>query len=485
MKLQCRKAIAAGLAIALCVSGMAAPKMASAAKVTKVKLNKNKITLYAGAEKAKSSVTLKATVKPAKAAKVTWSTSAKKIATVSKKGVVNAKKAGTATITAKAGGKKAVCKVTVKKVAKEVKKITASPKSMTLEKGETRTISAKVSPAKATIKSVAFSSKNSKIATVTGKGKVKGIKAGSTKITVSALDGSDVKATVSVKVTGSDTPGTTEPSTEPTAEPSAKPTTEPSAKPTAEPSAKPTAEPSVKPTAEPSVKPTTEPSAKPTTDPGTQAPGPGSPVVSPAATPVPTPVPDKYEEVEADTDGGYTLADSGDYKLADATSEVVVGAGTIGKCNSAIAKLNTGVDIASTWDSCAQKIPAPGDEFAWTKSGAEIKMINKDGTVTATVKMAGENELLDGTYTLTKDGDKFSMSGGIFTKATISQSGASYMMTDITWTKNAPSLISLFGNDVTINGSTVSGNGISAVFGGSGIKITGLPKEMKVYSKKK
>lgn len=93
MKLQCRKAIAAGLAIALCVSGMAAPKMASAAKVTKVKLNKNKITLYAGAEKAKSSVTLKATVKPAKAAKVTWSTSAKKIATVSKKGMVNAKKA--------------------------------------------------------------------------------------------------------------------------------------------------------------------------------------------------------------------------------------------------------------------------------------------------------------------------------------------------------------------------------------------------------
>ena len=46
-------------------------------------------------------------------AKVTWSTSNKKVATVSK-GVVKARKEGTAVITAKAGKKKLTCKITVK-----------------------------------------------------------------------------------------------------------------------------------------------------------------------------------------------------------------------------------------------------------------------------------------------------------------------------------------------------------------------------------
>lgn len=46
--------------------------------------------------------------------KVTWSSSNNKVAVVSQKGKVTAKKKGTATITAKAGGKKYTCKVTVK-----------------------------------------------------------------------------------------------------------------------------------------------------------------------------------------------------------------------------------------------------------------------------------------------------------------------------------------------------------------------------------
>lgn len=53
--------------------------------------------------------------------KVTWSSSKKSIATVSSKGVVTAKKKGTATITAKVGGKKYTCKVTVKAKPKKVK----------------------------------------------------------------------------------------------------------------------------------------------------------------------------------------------------------------------------------------------------------------------------------------------------------------------------------------------------------------------------
>ena len=82
--------------------------------VTKVKLNKTKASLTVG-----KSLTLKATVTPKKPSNknIVWTTSNKKVATVSAKGVVKAVKKGTATITATAAdgsGKKATCKVTVK-----------------------------------------------------------------------------------------------------------------------------------------------------------------------------------------------------------------------------------------------------------------------------------------------------------------------------------------------------------------------------------
>lgn len=78
---------------------------------TKVKLNKTKVTLAKG-----KSVTLKATLTPTNSTdKLTWTTSNKKVATVTSKGKVTAVKKGTATITVKTtSGKKATCKVTVK-----------------------------------------------------------------------------------------------------------------------------------------------------------------------------------------------------------------------------------------------------------------------------------------------------------------------------------------------------------------------------------
>ena len=83
-----------------------------AAKKKKVQLNKKKVTLEVGKK-----VTLKLKNAPKKK-KITWRSNKKKIASVSKKGVVTAKKAGKAEITAKVKGKKYVCKVTVKKKSK-------------------------------------------------------------------------------------------------------------------------------------------------------------------------------------------------------------------------------------------------------------------------------------------------------------------------------------------------------------------------------
>ena len=72
------------------------------------KLNKTKVTLKVG-ETVKLKVT--GTKKT-----ITWSSSKKSVATVSKNGKVKAKKPGTAKITAKFGKKKLTCKVTVKKL---------------------------------------------------------------------------------------------------------------------------------------------------------------------------------------------------------------------------------------------------------------------------------------------------------------------------------------------------------------------------------
>ena len=117
-----RKVISTVLSAALITSGIAfqSSDISAAKKVTKLTLNKKSATLYQGADKAYSSITLKATVKPSKAAKVKFTTSNKKIATVTAKGVIKGVKAGTAKITVAAvdgSNKKATVAVTVKKKA--------------------------------------------------------------------------------------------------------------------------------------------------------------------------------------------------------------------------------------------------------------------------------------------------------------------------------------------------------------------------------
>lgn len=104
---QHRRIIAALVAVSL-LEGIFPSHGVLAAK--KIHLNKNKVTLTVGK-------TTKLLLKNCRT-KVKWKSSKKKVAAVTKKGVVTAKKKGTAKITAIAGKKKYICKVTVTKKEK-------------------------------------------------------------------------------------------------------------------------------------------------------------------------------------------------------------------------------------------------------------------------------------------------------------------------------------------------------------------------------
>ena len=138
--------------------------------------------------------------------KVKYSSSNKKIATISSKGVIKAKKVGTCVITIKAkDGSGIVSKITIN-VVKPVKKITIkneknkTVKTLTVKKRQTARLHTVVSPIDAYTQSVTWKSSNEKIATVDASGVVKGKKKGTCKITCTAADGSKVKKTIKVKV---------------------------------------------------------------------------------------------------------------------------------------------------------------------------------------------------------------------------------------------------------------------------------------------
>ncbi len=166
---------------------------------TSVKLSKTSVTLYKG-----KTTTLKATVNPSNATnkKVTWTTSNKKVATVSN-GKITAKGVGTATITVKtANGKKATCKVTVKKQVNPTS-VKLSKTSVKLNKGKTTTIKATVNPSNATNKKVTWKTSNSKVATVKN-GKITAKAKGTATITAQTANGK--KATCKVSVIVPNTP---------------------------------------------------------------------------------------------------------------------------------------------------------------------------------------------------------------------------------------------------------------------------------------
>ena len=86
------------------------------------------------------------------AAKVSFKSKNPKVVTVSKNGVLKAKKAGKATITVKAGKKKATVKITVKNKIKAVRKVKLNKKKVSLNVGQQEKLTASVTPKKATSK---------------------------------------------------------------------------------------------------------------------------------------------------------------------------------------------------------------------------------------------------------------------------------------------------------------------------------------------
>ncbi len=315
------------VALMLCTS---VPVSTNAA--AKVKLNKTSVKLKVGK---KIKLKLKNNKK-----KVKWSSANKKIATVSKTGLVKAKKKGKTKIIAKVKKKKYVCKVTVQANKKTSNKVnptqpayerrdTPSPDPVPTPAAKPTPLATEDVPIEDPQPTATISVTDGGLATATPIPPIVPTPTVTTSIpTVEPTATPDVPpivptespsilptaipegspivptsiptvaptatsvvsptavptATVTVKPTAAPTvKPTATPTVKPTATPTVKPTATPTVKPTATPTVKPTATPTVKPTATPTVKPTATPTVKPTATPTVKPTA--TPTVKPTATP--------------------------------------------------------------------------------------------------------------------------------------------------------------------------------------------------------
>lgn len=188
--------IAVILAFALTFTGVSIPANAAATStvksITVKNLPSNTLTLKAG-----KAFTLKTNTT---SGNLKFSTSNKKIVTVSSAGKIKAVKKGSAniTISLKSNAKiKKVVKVTVGQPATRVK---VNKSALTIKKGRSAVIKATVGPNTTSNKKVIWKSSNSKIAKVSATGRVTAVKGGTVTITAVAADGSGKKAVCKVTV---------------------------------------------------------------------------------------------------------------------------------------------------------------------------------------------------------------------------------------------------------------------------------------------
>ncbi len=147
--------------------------------------------------------TIVATIEPSNATNktLTWTSSDTSITTI-KDGLVTAKAAGTATITATtANGKTATCVVNVIPPAPQeivVTGVTLNKTTTSIEIGKTDTLVVAITPADATNKAITWSSSNIGVATIDANGIVTGKAAGTATITATTANGKTATCVVNV-----------------------------------------------------------------------------------------------------------------------------------------------------------------------------------------------------------------------------------------------------------------------------------------------
>lgn len=165
-------------------------------RVTSLRINRDKTTIYAG-----DTLQVTSTASPATASnqEVIWASSDESVASIDKDGLITALDRGTTVITATAvdGSEKTTSfTLTVKKY---VSAITLDKEKLTLYVGERGTVKQTVLPEDANDRNVIWQSSDPGVATVSN-GTITGVKAGTTNITCTARDGSGVSKTCEVTV---------------------------------------------------------------------------------------------------------------------------------------------------------------------------------------------------------------------------------------------------------------------------------------------
>lgn len=164
-------------------------------KIYKIALNKSQLTLDED-----KTYQLKTAITPGDTTMdktITYTSSNSSIVRVNKNGKIKGLKEGSAIITAKSvNGLTSTCKV---KVVHPVTDVTLNKKQVQLNKGKKATLSASITPKNATIKTLSWSSSNTKVAKVDSKGNVTAIDAGTAYIVAKSHNGLIAKCKVIVK----------------------------------------------------------------------------------------------------------------------------------------------------------------------------------------------------------------------------------------------------------------------------------------------
>lgn len=151
-------------------------------------------------EKVKLNVSALPTYTTDEMGEIIWDSWDPSIVTVDENGVVTAVGYGECMVIASVNELMTECFVIVSPANVFAEKISLTNQSITLEKGKTKTLQATVYPEDTSNPTVTYTSSNPKVVKVDANGKLQAVAYGSAKITVTAEDGSGVRAVCTVKV---------------------------------------------------------------------------------------------------------------------------------------------------------------------------------------------------------------------------------------------------------------------------------------------